>query len=275
MLSTVQYIISDPLQTDYVFAFDWVRLSHVSPTVNGVAVPSTDYSFLAGSTPGASTIRFSGATLAAFSVNDIISISKETPLAFNDRTVDFSAATTVTEEALDDAMLHNLSAIQDLSDRTPAPGVFLARITDGNALVADTASYTAASYLLSSVFDLAFIPTGGWVPYGALGIAANTGSTMTLDPGTYEIEADPRLYNALSASANVAVAVVNVGTGTALAEARSAADRIGGETAATFGLKMVFNITATTTISVRAVCLTGEDVRTAGGYLKVKRLNDE
>lgn len=274
MLSTTQYTISDPLQTDYVFAFDWVRLAHVSVTLNGVAVPASDYTFLAGSVPGSSTVRFSGATLASFAVGQIITISKETPLAFNDRTVDFAAATTVTEAALDDAILHNLSAIQDLSDRTPAPGVFLTRITDGNSLVADSASYTSGAYRLSGIFDLAFVPTGGWVPYGALGIAANTGTTLTLEPGTYEIEADPRLYNALGASANVGLALMNVGAGTIMAEARSAADRVGGETAATFSLKAVFALTATTTVSLRGVCLTGEDVRTAGGYVKVKRLDD-
>lgn len=274
MLSTTQYTITDPLQTDYVFTFDWVRLAHVGLTINGVAVPSTDFSFLAGSVPGASTVRLSGATLAALSVGQVLTITKTTPLAFNDRTVDFAAATTVTEAALDDAVLHNLSAIQDLSDRTPAPGVYMTRIPDGASLVADSPSYTSGIYRLSPAFDLSVVPTGGWVPYGALGIEATSGTTITLQAGTYEIEADPRLYNALGASANVGVALMNIGTGTTLAEARSAADRIGGESATTFSLKGVFVLAAPATISLRAVCLTGEDVRTAGGYLKVKRLDD-
>lgn len=113
-LSKQTYTVSDPTDVTYDFTFDWVRAGHIEILINDVLVPGSDYA-ISGSS-GAATVTLSGTTASELEALDTIVIRKVTPNRFSTRTVDFSALSAVTEENLDDAILHCISMIQDALD---------------------------------------------------------------------------------------------------------------------------------------------------------------
>lgn len=117
-LSSIDYKVVDVTQTTYAFSFDFVRIDHVSVFVEGILVPSGDTTFAGQS--GASSVTLSGTTFSNLEVGDDLRIEKVTPQTFAGRTVDFSAIGTVTEAALDDAILHTISLAQDAIDDAEA-----------------------------------------------------------------------------------------------------------------------------------------------------------
>lgn len=114
MLSSTTYNIVDASDATYTFTFDWVRVSHITATINGVAVPAADIAITG--TSGAATLTLSGTTLSSLALNDVLVILKTTPTAFSARTVIFTDEGAVSLAALDDAFLHDISLIQDAID---------------------------------------------------------------------------------------------------------------------------------------------------------------
>ena len=113
-LSSTTITVTDASDKDYVFTFDWLRVSHIGVTVNGTTVPSSQFT-ITGTSPS-STMTLTGDAATNLAVNDEIIISKSTPNTFATRTVDFASSGVVTEATLDDAVLHNISLAQDAID---------------------------------------------------------------------------------------------------------------------------------------------------------------
>lgn len=116
MLSSVTFVITDDTAYEYQFSFDWVRASHIYVQINGNYVPSSQFSLSSASVPGSASIILSGDAATNLALNDILKIEKRTPTSFDDRTVNFSSLTSVTESELDDAILHCISLAQDAID---------------------------------------------------------------------------------------------------------------------------------------------------------------
>lgn len=116
MLSSVTFVVTDDTAYEYQFSFDWVRATHLYVQINGSDVPSSQYSLSSASVPGSASIILSGDAATNLALNDIIKIEKRTPTSFDDRTVNFSSLTSVTEAELDDAILHCISLAQDAID---------------------------------------------------------------------------------------------------------------------------------------------------------------
>lgn len=113
-LSSTTITITDASDATYAFTFDWLRAAHISATINGTAVPAGQFAITGSS--GAGVLTLSGAALTNLVVNDSLIILKTTPTAFDDRTVDFSDEGNVSLSGLDDAILHTISMVQDISD---------------------------------------------------------------------------------------------------------------------------------------------------------------
>jgi len=113
-LSEQSYTITDTTDATYDFTFDWVRVSHINVSLNGVDVPSGDFTITG--TSGAATCTLSGTTFSTMDLNDILRIYRVTPNTFAGRTVDFNAEGTVSLAALDDAFEHDISLIQEVID---------------------------------------------------------------------------------------------------------------------------------------------------------------
>ena len=119
-LSETSYTITDTSVAAYAFTFDWVRVSHISASLtdtDGTVTVIPDSDIAISGTSGAATLTLSGDTLSNLALNETLRIYKTTPTTFDDRTVDFNSLGSVSLESLDDAFLHDISLIQDMSDR--------------------------------------------------------------------------------------------------------------------------------------------------------------